>query len=1313
MARVATALDATDGGEATIYLRHLQLAVKTVLRERDDLSSLFTPEEQELAALMLPDETVLSREARGLYCRMLGRKGPWFRLDSLVKYDELLSDWQEGGAHGVAVCERWQRAQRAVAELAASSLVSCIASPSGANGAPRPGPDRREVLDAIASCLRLDEIKSLLARVARHTSGNLSRREALAKLEQASTGQRTLTDFFKLSTCSGDKGAGGSEERLVKELAIVLAPSVSDTQACNGDPGSVAAGVHGTAGDVLLVKIQESGMRLFRRMTRLLYMGASGVHDVAGSGSMSVRSPIFNPALMADFGLVKYESYKCTVSVKLFGSRRRFLQWEAAVELRFLTESLLAHSFGCDFSADQVENLVRAIQTPVATVGESETAAASCANEEEIDLTVSPVQSKRVMLAHTETNGYRKSLARGRHIDLTNDGHGGSRSEKVCFAGSDKTDAGATQGAASVKSGLKGETSAVSLAWAIQEAREIFLSETESESDRLEQSDAHGSVDDPHDASHALILLSKFGGRLLRSYLKELVAQTDGTGRQGQSEIGDGPLLQAVTEICQAWVGGGKAYLRQLDAGYHLCSVVWCGIDALEKLKRYAGLGSTFLQRAPTDVTTCPTDSIVMRADCVPLLRLIVATPFLQHRRGRIYNRLALDLTHLGKELGDPKFISEALAVCEKALGDAAVTGGDRLTILKRRQRLQQKTSTSVPAVSHKSGSKDKGVCHLSDVSSDDFQQDSDKEREGRSTKKRGRSKRKPEGSGKPKSNGPKRGGHVTVEGCGLSERIGDEELVLLGILRDGGGYLSAFEGGGVALKADDIIEGTRLGKKVVGRKSRFAGFDTREADGLAVDDGQVCGVEELCLQHYMQSSQGSWYGLHCEGACFRTLFGILFWDVIFNSDVADVFLTPFQDAPLDLNSFPDFYRNRQDAIEARLELLKSCSSQQLLDLIAKCWREKFGIKCRGVNWQAWSLKFLQLVGVCVGGEGLAGISRTFCVNYRHFNGGLPDLVLVKAFRRRRCTVTQQVLQGVTAAYEGDWDAIDLDALVGNGGIASRGLAAREADLEHDFALVDGSSETRGLARRSKSQRRGIDSIAAAAEVAGTTYKSSENGPEPVTDMEIEGGVEGAEADGLELDQNLYEYKFAAKLVEVKGPNDTLMDRQTAWLAILQNSGIDARVCRVIEPRRSDCAPIANPREAEPETRMTKTERKHSEETIDFGTWPAPQQKCFGRVAERKNLGAVDAIDGAGFAVRSDRPTAPKSGIAKADGRGVKGRAKSKLSLSKHRAAASCDTSGAGPGHNPSNLSVDTAAVVPGAAMVGEVQQTDDFVVVD
>jgi hypothetical protein len=45
---------------------------------------------------------------------------------------------------------------------------------------------------------------------------------------------------------------------------------------------------------------------------------------------------------------------------------------------------------------------------------------------------------------------------------------------------------------------------------------------------------------------------------------------------------------------------------------------------------------------------------------------------------------------------------------------------------------------------------------------------------------------------------------------------------------------------------------------------------------------------------------------------------------------------------------------------------------------------------------------------------------------------------------------------------------------------------------------------------------------------------------------EGEGGSEGRDC-GLELDLVGYEYKFEAKLVEVKGPGDTLMGRQTAW----------------------------------------------------------------------------------------------------------------------------------------------------------------------
>ena len=49
--------------------------------------------------------------------------------------------------------------------------------------------------------------------------------------------------------------------------------------------------------------------------------------------------------------------------------------------------------------------------------------------------------------------------------------------------------------------------------------------------------------------------------------------------------------------------------------------------------------------------------------------------------------------------------------------------------------------------------------------------------------------------------------------------------------------------------------------------------------------------------------------GWHCEGSVLRSLFGLLMWEQIF-VDCPDVFLTPYQDAPLDL-CFPNFIRTR------------------------------------------------------------------------------------------------------------------------------------------------------------------------------------------------------------------------------------------------------------------------------------------------------------------------------------------------------------------------------------------------------------------
>ena len=69
-------------------------------------------------------------------------------------------------------------------------------------------------------------------------------------------------------------------------------------------------------------------------------------------------------------------------------------------------------------------------------------------------------------------------------------------------------------------------------------------------------------------------------------------------------------------------------------------------------------------------------------------------------------------------------------------------------------------------------------------------------------------------------------------------------------------------------------------------------------------DDNETCPNFPIALQ-----GGGGWIGWHCEGSPVITLFGILFWKVIF-ANIPNVFLSPYQDAPLDLK-FLDFFHNR------------------------------------------------------------------------------------------------------------------------------------------------------------------------------------------------------------------------------------------------------------------------------------------------------------------------------------------------------------------------------------------------------------------
>lgn len=173
-------------------------------------------------------------------------------------------------------------------------------------------------------------------------------------------------------------------------------------------------------------------------------------------------------------------------------------------------------------------------------------------------------------------------------------------------------------------------------------------------------------------------------------------------------------------------------------------------------------------------------------------------------------------------------------------------------------------------------------------------------------------------------------------------------------------------------------IEGRPL-TNTIGIKSRFYGYD-----------GEQCTVEELALQHYASPLGGEYRGVHTEGGVWATLFSLLMWPVLFSLSIPDAFRTPFQTAPLDLDS-DGFYAAREGEIEAQLADIAAGAAPAML---ASVWAEHHGTMCRGVRWDRFTLEELQEVAECVGGSGLAAVCRLLAQDHSGWQGGMPDLLL-------------------------------------------------------------------------------------------------------------------------------------------------------------------------------------------------------------------------------------------------------------------------------------------------------------------------------
>ncbi|KAL6249024.1 hypothetical protein RBB50_004087 [Rhinocladiella similis] len=161
------------------------------------------------------------------------------------------------------------------------------------------------------------------------------------------------------------------------------------------------------------------------------------------------------------------------------------------------------------------------------------------------------------------------------------------------------------------------------------------------------------------------------------------------------------------------------------------------------------------------------------------------------------------------------------------------------------------------------------------------------------------------------------------------------------------------------------------------------------------LDTNEPVSVEAMCLSHYRHVL--GYKGYHSEGGILRTIFGLLFYDILFfNPYIPNVFQTAYQTCPLDLHT-DSFFSSRVPEILGRLNQISNGEAEEL---VRRVWDENFERRTCivGVRWDGFERDDLLELVACWDNQALATVMLVMAQEYQSRGGGVPDLVLWKVF---------------------------------------------------------------------------------------------------------------------------------------------------------------------------------------------------------------------------------------------------------------------------------------------------------------------------
>ena len=340
--------------------------------------------------------------------------------------------------------------------------------------------------------------------------------------------------------------------------------------------------------------------------------------------------------------------------------------------------------------------------------------------------------------------------------------------------------------------------------------------------------------------------------------------------------------------------------------------------------------------------------------------------------------------------------------------------------------------------------------------------------------------------------------------------------------------------------------------KGSLGKRCSFVGWESEGNDCDVWDAAKNLTVEELALDEYNKGRlpadeslnsrdvKGGFRGWHCEGSHIRAIFRILcLRNLLAKCDESDIyentFLTPYQTSPYDLHvgaqsiktssmqQVRSFYERRRNSIESVLQKISHLDQQSLCDSIFHAVQKRYEshqdvngvLRDESLQRDMAQLRTLSCVAAGLGGKALAAIFRSLCFDYRHYCGGLPDLLLVRA------TYINE---------NGGTSLVDLSEIGESFSDVENGSAQRGASMIIDDEFLGCSKNGDSLLGSQQSSRK-----------ASTI--------EPITSLPVRLSLKYSDKDVV----------VETILVEVKSANDRLDPRQEDWLNILDSK---ARVCK-------------------------------------------------------------------------------------------------------------------------------------------------------